>query len=307
MLPGFVLVLILSALYARIALDQPPLTAIFLGMQVAVIAIIVRAVHRIGQHVLVAPWLWALAVLAFAGALVGASFWITLPAAGIAYALASSGRPLFAVLVVAAAALASWATGAGAEASVVAAPTSGGEAPGSLELLWTGLKAGLLTFGGAYTAIPFVRGDAVGRGWISDQTFLDGLALSGIVPAPLIIFATFVGYQVAGFVGAVAITVGIFLPAFIFGMVLTKSIERVIEDGRLHDLLEGVAAGVVGLIAATALDLALGLAPKLPSLPLGTILFAECLAIAFWWKSKLNVLAIVAIGALGGWLAFGLA
>ena len=75
-------------------------------------------------------------------------------------------------------------------------------------------------------------------------------------------------------------------------------------DERLHDLLEGVAAGVVGLIAATALDLALGLAPKLPSLPLGAALFAACLAIAFLWKSKLNVLAIVVLAALGGWLAF---
>src|SRR5256885_11879894 len=56
-----------------------------------------------------------------------------------------------------------------------------------------GLKAGLLTFGGAYTAIPFIRNDAVGRGWITDGQFLDGLALSGVLPAPLSIFATFVG------------------------------------------------------------------------------------------------------------------
>ncbi|MEO7602185.1 MAG: chromate efflux transporter [Sphingomicrobium sp.] len=305
MLPGFVLVLGLSALYARIALDRPPLSAIFLGMQIAVIAIIVRAVHRIGAHVLVALWLWALAVLTFAGALLGASFWISLPAAGIAYALAAGGRWIPAVLVIGAAALLAWLLGAGTDPAMVAAPATAGEAVGALTLLWTGLKAGLLTFGGAYTAIPFVRGDAVGRGWISDQTFLDGLALSGIVPAPLIIFATFVGFQVAGLAGAVAITVGIFLPAFVFGMVLTRSIERITEDERLHDFLEGVAAGVVGLIAATALDLARGLVPQLPSLPLAALLFAACLAIAYWWKSKLNVLAIVALAALGGWALFG--
>ncbi len=305
MLPGFVLVLGLSALYARIALDQPPLTAIFLGMQIAVIAIIVRAVHRIGEHVLVAPWLLALAVLTFFGALFGASFWITLPAAGIAFALAAGKRPLAAALVIGAAAMLVWLLGAGANPAIVADPATAGEAPGALTLLWTGLKAGLLTFGGAYTAIPFVRGDAVGRGWISDQTFLDGLAFSGIVPAPLIIFATFVGYQVAGLAGAVAITVGIFLPAFVFGMVMTRSIERITEEERLHDFLEGVAAGVVGLIAATALELARGPLPKLPSLPLAALLFAACLAVAYYWKSKLNVLAIVALAALGGWALFG--
>src|SRR5687768_10675002 len=154
MLPGFLLVLALSALYARIALDQPPLTAIFLGMQIAVIAIIVRAVHRIGEHVLVAPWLCALAALAFVGALVGASFWITLPAAGAAYALASAGRTVPALLVVAFAALLAFLIGAGVEPSIVASPAAAEQSPGALMLLWAGLKAGLLTFGGAYTAIP---------------------------------------------------------------------------------------------------------------------------------------------------------
>ena len=301
MLPGFLIVLALAALYARIALDQPPLTAIFLGMQVAVIAIVVRAVHRIGEHVLKDRWLWALAALAFAGALVGASFWVTLPAAGLTYALAARGRHGLAILVVAAAISASLLLGmSGGPAA--AGTVVGGPAPDALDLFWTGLKAGLLTFGGAYTAIPFVRDDVVGRGWMSDRTFLDGLALSGVVPAPLIIFGTFVGYQVAGLAGALAITAGMFLPAFAFGLFLTRSIERVTENERLHALLEGVAAGVVGLIAATALDLALGLLPQLPSPVAGAALFAACLAIAYWWKSKLNVIAMVLLGALGGWL-----
>ena len=50
---------------------------------------------------------------------------------------------------------------------------------GALALFLSGLKAGLLTFGGAYTAIPFVRNDAVGRGWVSEGQFLDSLALAG--------------------------------------------------------------------------------------------------------------------------------
>src|SRR4029079_9551032 len=83
-------------------------------------------------------------------------------------------------------------------------------------LFLSGLKAGLMTFGGAYTAIPFVRGDAVGRGWISEGQFLDSLALSGTIPAPLIIFATFVGFIAGGHGGAFAMTAGIFLPAFGF-------------------------------------------------------------------------------------------
>ncbi|TMK75129.1 MAG: chromate transporter, partial [Actinobacteria bacterium] len=63
------------------------------------------------------------------------------------------------------------------------------------EIFLEGLKAGLLTFGGAYTVIPFLRESSVaGHHWLTSSQFVDGLALSGILPAPLIIFSTFVGY-----------------------------------------------------------------------------------------------------------------
>ena len=171
---------------------------------------------------------------------------------------------------------------------------------GALALFLSGLKAGLLTFGGAYTAIPFVRQDAVGRGWVSDGQFLDSLALSGIIPAPLIIFATFVGYLAGGLAGALAITAGIFLPAFSFGLLFYDRLERVIEDERLHHLLEGVAAGVVGLIAVTAVQLGWSVAQTVSSAALGAAIFAASLALLYLWKSKLNVLAVVAGSAVLG-------
>ena len=128
----------------------------------------------------------------------------------------------------------------------------------------SGLKAGLLTFGGAYTVIPFLRDDAVGHGWMSDAHFLDGLALSGILPAPLIIFSTFVGYFGGGPPGALAMTVGIFLPAFCFTLFFHDQLERIVDHGALHSFLEGVSAGVVGLIAATTLELGLHDGPEHP-------------------------------------------
>src|SRR5439155_25845927 len=86
-----------------------------------------------------------------------------------------------------------------------------------------GLKAGLLTFGGAYTVIPFLRESAVaGHHWLTSGQFVDGLALSGILPAPLIIFSTFVGYVAGGLGGGLAMTVGIFLPGFVFPIFLHR-------------------------------------------------------------------------------------
>jgi chromate transporter len=174
----------------------------------------------------------------------------------------------------------------------------------ALALFLSGLKAGLLTFGGAYTAIPFVRGDAVGRGWVSEGQFLDTLALSGIIPAPLIIFATFVGYIAGGLGGALAMTAGIFLPAFAFALLFYERLERVIEDERLHRFLEGVAAGVVGLIGVTSVQLALNVSRSVPSLLVGAALFVAALALLYAWRSKLSVPLVILGSALMGLALF---
>jgi chromate transporter len=171
-------------------------------------------------------------------------------------------------------------------------------------LFWSGLKAGLLTFGGAYTAIPFVRGDAVGRGWVSEGQFLDGLALSGVIPAPLIIFATFVGFQAGGLGGALAMTAGIFLPAFGFSLLFFERLEQVVEDRRLHRLLAGMAAAVVGLIAATAVDVAVGLAGDVPALLPAVLIFGGALALLYLWKSNYAVLGVLPLAAVAGLAAF---
>ena len=301
MLPGFLLILALAWIYQRLDLQQPAIATVFLGVQIGVIALIVRAVHRIGEHVLIDKWLWAVAAGSALGSWLGVSFWLILPAAGLTYASVAGRRYALAIAIaLLSAALALWMAGS---SGMAAATYTGAVRPASVgvaALFLSGLKAGLLTFGGAYTAIPFVRHDAVGRGWVSEGQFLDSLALSGIIPAPLIIFATFVGYLAGGLGGALAMTAGIFLPAFSFGLLFYDRLEQVIEDQRLHHLLEGVAAGVVGLIAVTAIQLGRNLALALPSLGLGVTIFALSLAVLYVWKSKLNVLAVVVGAALLG-------
>jgi chromate transporter len=303
MLPGLILILALAWMYQRLDLQQPAIAALFLGVQIGVIALIVRAVHRIGEHVLVDKWLWAVAIASAAASWLGVSFWIVLPAAGLFYAAAASRRIALAAAIAAlAVAVALWMTSPGA--ALLVAGTLQTSSATVAALFLSGLKAGLLTFGGAYTAIPFVRHDAVGRGWVGDGQFLDSLALSGIIPAPLIIFATFIGYLAGGLGGALAITAGIFLPAFSFALLFYDRLEQVVENPRLHHFLEGVAAGVVGLIAVTAVQLGLAVARSVPSLAIAAAIFAMSLAILYWWKSKLNVLAVV-VGAASLGSLFG--
>ena len=165
--------------------------------------------------------------------------------------------------------------------------------PSNGELLISGTRAGALTFGGAYTAIPFVEDDAVGDGgWMTTGQFLDGLALSGVIPAPLVIFATFVGYAGGGPLGALAMTIGIFLPAFAITLVGHRYLEAAVANVRLHAILDGITAAVVGLVAATLLQLA---ATALDTLP-AVVIFCVALAALYLWQASAAV-AVVIVGA----------
>ena len=101
-------------------------------------------------------------------------------------------------------------------------------------------------------------------------------------------------------VGAVAMTVGVFLPAFAFSLIFYDRLEAVVENKRLHAFLDGVAAGVVGLIGATTIDLAQVTANRVPSLTVGMSIFAAALAFLYAWKNKLNVVVVILAAGLTG-------
>lgn len=305
MLPGFLLMLALSWFYVQYGITNPFFQSVFMGFQAAVVALIARAVHRIGGHALHDRWLVGLAAVALVAALLSVNFGITLLVAGVAYLLVKRTLTRWALMVMALFVIAVIAyqfsgLGGGTEEIVVQSNATPSVAT-PLQLLVSGLKAGLLTFGGAYTAIPFIQHDAVEvGGWLTNAQFLDGLALSGILPAPLIIFSTFVGYVAGGLVGAVAMTVGVFLPAFSFTLIGHQYMERLIHNPAVHSFLDGVTAGVVGLIAATTIELFLQQITTWQA----ALIFAVALAVLYLWKAKIAVAVIVLGAGLLGVLLF---
>jgi chromate transporter len=172
----------------------------------------------------------------------------------------------------------------------------------SAEIFLEGVKAGLLTFGGAFTVIPFLQDAAVeGQGWLTDAQFVDGLAMSGVLPAPLIIFSTFVGYMAGGLVGSIAMTVGIFLPGFVLPIFLHRWLVAVAENRRARPFLLGVTAGVVGLMAAVTVDIVETGVVDVPTALLAVAAFAALMR----FHGKLTVLWVVlGCGAIGGALQF---
>jgi chromate transporter len=287
MLPGFILMFTLSWVYVTFGANAALLATVFYGCKPAVLALIVRAVQRIGAHALTDRWRWTIALGVAAGSWAHVNLMLLLSAAGLSYAIvrrSATGAGLHAILL--------------APLSVVAQPAAVAAAPSLLALFGYGLRGGLLTFGGAYTAIPFLQADAVVRGaWMSNAQFLDGLALGGILPAPLIIFSTFVGFLGGGPLGALAMTAGIFLPAFAFTLVAHQQVERLIANTAAHAFLDGVTAGVVGLIGVTALGLA---RDAIIDAPTGA-LFVGALFALFKWKAKATVVGVLFGAGLLGW------
>jgi len=303
MLPGFLLIFALSWFYVTYGITSPTFQSVFLGMQPAVAALIIRAVHRIGSHALHQnKWLWLIAILAGIAQLLDINFLITLLTCGFIYTFVQRGqtRLAFALILVSVFSIIYFAFNislqpqANINAEVVAT-----NSPNSLILLISGLRAGLLTFGGAYTAIPFIQHDAVEIGkWMTNAQFLDGLALSGLLPAPLIIFSTFVGYLGGGAIGAILMTIGVFAPAFSFTIIGHDYLERLIENKSAHAFLDGITAGVVGLISATALGI---LAETITNIP-AFIIFSLALLILFISKSKWTIAGVVLGAGLIGFI-----
>lgn len=111
--------------------------------------------------------------------------------------------------------------------------------PDEPHLFALGLIAGSLSFGGAYTSIPVIQAEAVVLGgWLPQRVFIDGIAIGNVLPAPLVIFATFVGFQggytygglEAAFIGALLITLGMWMPCFIFTIAGHELLEKLVRN-----------------------------------------------------------------------------
>ena len=301
MLPGFGLMVALSWFYVSYGISSPLFQSIFIGMQPAVAALIVRAVHRIGGHALLEnKWLWMIAAIAAVAQLFNVNFLITLVVSGLVFALANRKYPalLLTLLFLGYLAFVGLNSPQAIQDSTIVDAVSKGNVS-HLTLFWSALRSGLLTFGGAYTVIPFLQHDAVQvGGWMTDAQFLDGLALSGLLPAPLVIFSTFVGYVGGGALGAVIMTIGIFTPAFAFTMFGHDFLERLVDNKSAHTFLDGVTAGVVGLISATALGI---LSQTIIGLH-AWIIFSISLLLLFRTNAKWTVALVVLAAGLYGFL-----
>lgn len=119
------------------------------------------------------------------------------------------------------------------------------------------LRVGTVTFGGGYVMVPQIETDVVQvNKWMDHQTFADGVAFGQITPGPVLITSAFIGYKVAGPIGAVMTTIAAFLPSFVMTMIAGASINRFRANFHVQAFLAGVAPAVVGMLAAAGVTMA---------------------------------------------------
>ena len=123
-----------------------------------------------------------------------------------------------------------------------------------LELFYTFFLIGLFTFGGGYAMIPMIQEQVVGRGWISEKSLTDFIAISEATPGPFAInISTFVGNSVGGIFGALCATIGVILPSLIIIIIVTMIMKKFIKNRFVQGALAGVKPIVLALILSTAI------------------------------------------------------
>ncbi|PSB07877.1 chromate transporter, partial [filamentous cyanobacterium CCP2] len=119
------------------------------------------------------------------------------------------------------------------------------------------LKVGSFIFGGGLVIIPLLEFEVVNQfHWLTQSEFIDGVAIGELTPGPVVITAAFVGYKVAGVLGAIVSSVAIFPPSFLFIMGAAPLLVRIRRNPRIRSFLKGVTPAVLGAIAAAAIPLA---------------------------------------------------
>lgn len=276
LLPAFVMVLILSAIYVTFG-NIPALESMLTGISSVIIAVILLALIRLARKV-ASTWItWSILIGSFIMAyFTNVSEIILLLIAGVIMVLFQQTKSKVNMLE-----------------------------PVSLWVLfYTMLKIGSILYGGGYVLLAYMNTDFIERlGWITSQQLIDAVTVGQLTPGPIFTTATFIGYLVGNWQGAILATVGIFLPSFIISFVLYRYVEVLKKNALLSSALKGINAASIGLMTSVSLLLFLNtLVVPLQQFTLtgGIPFFLFLFSVWVLYYKKLPVLIVILIGAVIG-------
>lgn len=167
----------------------------------------------------------------------------------------------------------------------------------TFKIFLTFLKVGAILYGSGYVLFAFLDSELVANGWLTRQTLIDAVAVGQITPGPVLSTATFIGWQMNGITGAIAATVGIFLPSFIFVLILNPLIPKMRKSKIIGVILDAINVAAVALILAVSVEMA-----RDTITDWRTIVIAVVSLIVVFVLKKLNSAFIVLGGAIIGYL-----
>jgi chromate transporter len=276
-LPSFVMTLAISWLYVRFG-GLPWMQAAFYGVGAAVIGIIVLAAYKLATLTMARDKLqWAIfAVMAVVTAWTESEIlWLFLLSGVVA--MVAQTPP-------------AWLKRSAPACLAVAAT------PELLaQILVFFAKAGAFIFGSGLAIVPFLYGGVVQEyGWLTDQQFLDAVAVAMLTPGPIVITVAFIGYLVASFPGAVAAAVGVFLPVYLFVVVPFPFFDRISANGKVKAFVAGVTAAASGTIAGACFVLARR------AIIDGPTLLIALAVLGITWRFRIPEPLLIAAGAAAG-------
>jgi chromate transporter len=158
------------------------------------------------------------------------------------------------------------------------------------------LKAGAFVFGSGLAIVPFLYGGVVGRfHWLTERQFLDAVAVAMITPGPIVITSGFVGYLVAGPLGAFVAALAVFLPPYLLVIFVAPYYRRFAQNRQVKAFVQGVTAAAVGAIAGAAVILSRRALVDVPTVLIAVITFAALLG----FKRIPEPILILAAGVAG--------
>jgi chromate transporter len=260
--------------------------------------VVLQALWRLGRAAIRSLWLAALALAATGASALSADELAVLGGAALAAAAAhgvrASSRRAPPAAGAVALALAPLLAG-----PALAAAGAGAAATVSLSSLFAFfVKVGSVLFGSGYVLLAFLRGGLVhDRGWLTEAQLLDAVAIGQVTPGPVFTTATFIGYVLAGGLGAAAATVGIFLPAFVFVALSGPLVPRLRRSPLAGAVLDGLNAASLALMAVVTAQLATS------ALFDGLTLALVAASAVFLFRFRVNSTWLVLGGALVGIVA----
>lgn len=161
-------------------------------------------------------------------------------------------------------------------------------------------KVGALAFGGGFTIIPLIQYEVVDHfQWVSTKEFLDGIAMGQVTPGPIMITATFLGYKLAGFWGALMTTLAIFSPAFFIAILVIPHYDRLKGMEMVRQMEQGILASFIGMLGLVLYNFGRTTFVDIPTLIFAAGAFTALI-------KKVDLAWILAVGAGLSILVFGI-